>query len=149
MAMVRSMPPGQQRQNALKEIGRSRFRMDTLLRSASSSQSIAKDEPTAVAKCNRLTSCDDKTTGSADFVIDERLTGSNTMQRFVVYRCPNTGMNVQASFVLKDGDEPEDRSELYETANCSACGSVHLVNRSTGKLLREKIDKWFQPPKPQ
>jgi hypothetical protein len=87
--------------------------------------------------------------GSADFVIDERLTGSNTMQRFLVYRCPNTGMNVQASFVLKDGDEPEDRSELYETANCPACGSVHLVNRSTGKLLREKIDKWFQPPKPQ
>ena len=62
MAMVRSMPPGQQRQNALKEIGRSRFRMDTLLRSASSRQSIAKDERTAAAKSNRSTSCDDKTT---------------------------------------------------------------------------------------
>jgi|SRR6516162_729479 len=86
---------------------------------------------------------------SRPFVIEERFTGSNTMQRFLVYRCPNTGMNVQSSFVWKDGDGPEDRSEVYETANCPACGSVHFVNLSTGKLLREKIDRWFQPPKPQ
>jgi hypothetical protein len=52
MATVRDMPPGQQRQDALKEIGRLRFRMDTLLRSASSSQSLAKDERTVAAKRN-------------------------------------------------------------------------------------------------
>ena len=62
MAMVRSMPPGQQRQDALKEIGRLRFRMDALLRSASSSQVLAKIERTVAAKGNRLTSCNVKTT---------------------------------------------------------------------------------------
>ena len=61
MAAVRNMPPGQQRQDSLKEIGRLRFRMDTL-RSARLSQSLAKDERTVVAKRNRLSSCDDKTT---------------------------------------------------------------------------------------
>jgi hypothetical protein len=62
MATVRNMPPGQQRQDALKEIGRLRFRMDALLRSASSSQSLAKDERIVAAKRDRLASCDDKTT---------------------------------------------------------------------------------------
>jgi len=52
MAMARNMPRGQQRQDALKEIGRLRFRMDKLLRSASSSQSLAKDERTVAAKRN-------------------------------------------------------------------------------------------------
>ena len=49
MAAVRNMPPGQQRQDALKEIGRLRFRMDALLRSASSSQSL-----TTLADSKRL-----------------------------------------------------------------------------------------------
>ena len=52
MATVRNMPPGQQRQDALKEIGRLRFRMDALLRSASSSQVLAKIERTVAAKRN-------------------------------------------------------------------------------------------------
>ena len=42
MAAARNMPPGQQRQDALKEISRLRFRMDALLRSTSSSQVLAK-----------------------------------------------------------------------------------------------------------
>jgi hypothetical protein len=73
---------------------------------------------------------------------------TNNMQGFLVYRCPNTSIKVQASFVFKDGNE-EDRPELYETAYCPACGNVHFVNLRTGKLLREKIDKWFQRPKHQ
>jgi len=52
MAAARNMPPGQQRQDALKEIGRLRFRMDALLRSTSSSQVLAKIERSAVAKRN-------------------------------------------------------------------------------------------------
>jgi hypothetical protein len=55
MAAVRNMPPGQQRQDSLKEIGRLRFRMDTLLRSASSSQSLAKDERSSVGKLTKPT----------------------------------------------------------------------------------------------
>ena len=50
MAAVRNMPPGQQRQDALKEIGRLRFRMGALLRSTSSSQVLAKIERSAVVK---------------------------------------------------------------------------------------------------
>jgi hypothetical protein len=50
MAAVRSMPPGQQRQDALKEIGRLRFRMDKLLRTSGSSQSPTRDDRTVVAK---------------------------------------------------------------------------------------------------
>jgi hypothetical protein len=50
MAAVRNMPPGQQRQDALKEIGRLRFRMDALLRSTSSTQVLAKIERSAVVK---------------------------------------------------------------------------------------------------
>ena len=52
MATVRNMPPGQQRQDALKEIGRLRFRMDALLRSTSSTQVLAKIERSAVVKRN-------------------------------------------------------------------------------------------------
>ena len=62
MAMVRDMPPGQQRQDALKEIGRLRFRMDTLLRSAS--QPPAKGRTDCGGKEKRLISCDDKTTAN-------------------------------------------------------------------------------------
>jgi len=52
MAAVRNKPPGQQRQDALKEIGRLRFRMDALLRSTSSTQVLAKIERSAVVKRN-------------------------------------------------------------------------------------------------
>ena len=55
MSAVRNMPPGQQRQDSLKEIGRLRFRMDTLLRSANSGQSLAKDERSAVGKLTKPT----------------------------------------------------------------------------------------------
>jgi len=72
-------------------------------------------------------------------VIEERFTKSNTMQRFLVYRCPNTVMKVQASFAWKDGKEDEGRSQLYETVDCPACASAHFLNLRTGKLLGEKI----------
>ena len=55
MAAVRNMPPGQQRQDSLKEVGRLRSRMDTLLRSANSGQSLAKDERSAVGKPTKPT----------------------------------------------------------------------------------------------
>jgi glucan 1,3-beta-glucosidase len=34
------------------------------------------------------------------------------MQRFIVYRCPATGMKVQATFAAKESEEAEDRSSL-------------------------------------
>jgi hypothetical protein len=58
-----------------------------------------------------------------------------TMQRFVVYRCPRTGMRVQATFAAKDGEEAEDRSQNYQSVSCPACARMHFVNVKTGKLL--------------
>jgi hypothetical protein len=48
-----------------------------------------------------------------------------------VYRCPNTGLNVQgfsAEEVLAD-------DESFETLTCLACRQVHLVNPTTGRVL--------------
>ena len=41
---VRNLPPGQQRQDAMKEIGRVRNRMYEMLRSAGSSQSVVEND---------------------------------------------------------------------------------------------------------
>jgi hypothetical protein len=52
----------------------------------------------------------------------------------VIYRCPNTGLNVQGLFT---DDPPGGVSNVYEAVTCLACKQVHLVNRSTGKTLGE------------
>jgi hypothetical protein len=65
---------------------------------------------------------------------------NEAMQRFIVYRCPIAGMKVQASFLSKES-KTDDRSQVYENANCPACGGVHFVNLETGKLLGDKEDR--------
>jgi len=57
------------------------------------------------------------------------------MQSFLVFRCPATGMKVQATFAAKESEEPEDRSEICETVSCPACARTHLINVTTGKVL--------------
>jgi hypothetical protein len=49
-----------------------------------------------------------------------------------LYRCPTTGLNVQGWFADEVGD---DDDTTYETMTCLACRQVHLVNRSTGRVL--------------
>jgi hypothetical protein len=48
-----------------------------------------------------------------------------------IYRCPNTGLNVQGWSVEDVSDEPES----YEATTCTACGQLHFVNQTTGKVL--------------
>jgi hypothetical protein len=49
------------------------------------------------------------------------------------YRCPNTGQTVQGwSATAIDPDERK-----FEAVTCLACGTVHLVNTVTGKVLGE------------
>jgi predicted RNA-binding Zn-ribbon protein involved in translation (DUF1610 family) len=48
----------------------------------------------------------------------------------VIYRCPKTGMKVQAWFA----DAPADDSHTYVSLRCPACARLHLVNRS-GRTL--------------
>jgi hypothetical protein len=60
------------------------------------------------------------------------------MHRFLVFRCPATGMKVQATFAAKD--EAEDRSETYETVSCPACAGVHFINLKTGRIQASRSD---------
>jgi DNA-directed RNA polymerase subunit RPC12/RpoP len=47
------------------------------------------------------------------------------------YRCPRTGQQVHGHFA------DDLISETYEPVTCTACGSTHLVNPKTGRLLEE------------
>jgi hypothetical protein len=50
----------------------------------------------------------------------------------IVYRCPNTGLNVQGF----TADDPTDADTMtYEPMVCAACTRVHLVNPATRKVL--------------
>ena len=48
-----------------------------------------------------------------------------------LYRCPNTGDNVQAWA----DDEPDDDDFTYVQVTCLACAQTHLVNPKTGNVL--------------
>ena len=49
-----------------------------------------------------------------------------------VYRCPNTGMNVQG-WVADDPIKGE--GETYQSITCTICTRLHLVDPKTGRLL--------------
>jgi len=53
-----------------------------------------------------------------------------------IFKCPRTGMNVQ--HWQADEVTPDDPQGTYETVVCQACGGLHFINRSTGKLLGEQ-----------
>ena len=53
-----------------------------------------------------------------------------------IYRCPNTGLRVQA-FVA---DEVDDGADAYESVTCIMCQQVHLVNPATGRVLGDDED---------
>jgi len=48
-----------------------------------------------------------------------------------IFRCPNTGLNVQGWSAEEMPDEPN----VYETITCTACGQLHLVNQTSGRVL--------------
>jgi hypothetical protein len=48
-----------------------------------------------------------------------------------LYRCPNTGHNVQ-TWVAEE--VPADK-DTFQTLTCIACLQVHLVNPATGRVL--------------
>jgi hypothetical protein len=51
-----------------------------------------------------------------------------------LYRCANTGDNVQAWAA----DGPEDDDLTYVQVTCLACTQAHLVNPKTGNVLGEE-----------
>ena len=56
------------------------------------------------------------------------------MGRHIVFRCPQTGLNVQHWLA----DEPDDPIVTYKSVLCQACTKLHFINSSTGKLLGER-----------
>jgi len=64
----------------------------------------------------------------ADDVI---LTG---MGRHIVFKCPQTNMNVQHWLAAV----PDDPEGTYRPVVCLACTKLHFINSSTGKLLSEE-----------
>jgi hypothetical protein len=52
-----------------------------------------------------------------------------------LYRCPNTGFNVQG--FASDEDESEGAGDVFVGVTCLACGFLHLVNPKTGKTPGE------------
>jgi hypothetical protein len=48
-----------------------------------------------------------------------------------LYRCPNTGMNVQGWVA----DDPTEGDDAYEPITCTICTRLHLVDPKTGRVL--------------
>jgi hypothetical protein len=76
------------------------------------------------------------------FALDQGRNGrasfnGRTMPIGFVFRCPNTGLNVQG-WVAEHPSQPE--SESYEAVTCTACARVHLVDPRTGKILGSEED---------
>jgi hypothetical protein len=53
----------------------------------------------------------------------------------LVFRCSQTGTTVQVW--LPESAQPK-RTDSYEAVSCPACARVHLINRTTGKMLGDK-----------
>jgi hypothetical protein len=57
------------------------------------------------------------------------------MGRHILFKCPQTGLNVQHWLE----DEPDDPTGItHKAVVCQACTKLHFINRSTGKLLGEQ-----------
>jgi hypothetical protein len=53
------------------------------------------------------------------------------MADLIIFRCPQTGMNVQTLLEKQERDE----AEIYEAVICPACTRLHFIQKSTGKAL--------------
>lgn len=56
----------------------------------------------------------------------------------LVFRCPNTGMNVQQ---LLEPQPLAGDNDSFAAIHCPACARIHLVNRKTMKLLARENDR--------
>ncbi len=57
----------------------------------------------------------------------------------LIFRCAKTGMHVQIEMPDR---APTDHADSYESVACPACTGIHLVNKTTGRMLgdNEKRD---------
>jgi hypothetical protein len=52
---------------------------------------------------------------------------------YILFKCPQTGMNVQ--HWLEDAGDPKD---THKAVVCQACTRLHFIDGSTGKLLGDR-----------
>jgi hypothetical protein len=53
----------------------------------------------------------------------------------LILRCVQTGLKVR---VWLPETAPTGRADSYEAVTCPACARIHLVNKTTGKMLGDK-----------
>jgi hypothetical protein len=61
----------------------------------------------------------------------------------VIFKCPQTGLNVQHWLDDAEPDNPPSAYETplaYETVVCQACKRLHFINRLNGRLLGQQED---------
>ena len=55
-----------------------------------------------------------------------------------IFRCPATDLNVQHIF----DDAPEaDDDRVYVGVRCLACSGIHLMSRTTGRLISDEANE--------
>jgi hypothetical protein len=69
---------------------------------------------------------------------EEPLLQQNRCMGKLIYRCTRTGMNVQ---VEMPEPAPTDPPDSYESVTCPACSRIHLINKTTGRLLSDNEKK--------
>jgi hypothetical protein len=57
------------------------------------------------------------------------------MSRPIIYKCPQTGMNVQHWLPAVADEKP---AGTHSSVVCAACFKLHFINSSTGKLLGQE-----------
>lgn len=57
------------------------------------------------------------------------------MSRYIVFKCPHTGMNVQHWF--EAAADAAETGHTHVSVPCPACTKLHFINRVTGTLLGE------------
>ncbi len=53
----------------------------------------------------------------------------------LIFRCARTGMNVQIEMPEM---APTDHADSYESVTCPACTRIHLINKTTRKMLGDQ-----------
>lgn len=54
----------------------------------------------------------------------------------LIFKCVRTGMNVQVC-IPRAAPNDDENPDCYEVVTCPACCRMHLVNKSTGKMLSD------------
>jgi hypothetical protein len=55
------------------------------------------------------------------------------MSAFVIFRCPDTGFNVQT--LIPRQEQGPDGTKAYEPFSCPVCTRTHLIDPVTGRAL--------------